>query len=51
VPLPIATITRGLLQIGLNTLGESAQLEQMIGVIESMAAARIGPSKAATERH
>jgi 3-hydroxyisobutyrate dehydrogenase len=51
VPLPIATITRGLLQIGLNTLGENAQLEQMIGVIESMAGARIGPSNAATETH
>jgi len=40
VPMPISSTIRGLLQIGLNTLGENAQLEQMIGVIESMAAAR-----------
>jgi len=37
VPTPIGNVCRGLLQIGLNTLGEGAQLEQMIGVIESMA--------------
>jgi 3-hydroxyisobutyrate dehydrogenase len=46
VPLPMASIARGLLQIGLNTLGENAQLEQMIGIIESMAGTRLGPSHA-----
>jgi len=40
VPLPMATLSRGVLQIGLNSLGENAQLEQMIGVIESMAGTR-----------
>ncbi len=40
VPLPIANIVRGLLQIALNTLGEDARLEQIIGVIESMADTR-----------
>ncbi|HZP85234.1 MAG TPA: NAD(P)-dependent oxidoreductase [Burkholderiales bacterium] len=44
VPLPMATIARGLLQIALNTLGQNAQLEQMIGVIESMAGTRLAPS-------
>lgn len=40
VPLPMATLSRGVLQIGLNSLGENAQLEQMIGIIESMAGTR-----------
>jgi 3-hydroxyisobutyrate dehydrogenase-like beta-hydroxyacid dehydrogenase len=40
VAMPVATTMRGLLQIGLNSLGENAQLEQMIGVIESMAGTR-----------
>jgi 3-hydroxyisobutyrate dehydrogenase-like beta-hydroxyacid dehydrogenase len=37
VPMPIGGAARSLLQIGLNSLGKDAQLEQMIGVIESMA--------------
>lgn len=37
VPMPIAGVGRGLLQIGLNTIGPQAQLEEMIGVIERMA--------------
>jgi 3-hydroxyisobutyrate dehydrogenase len=37
VPMPIGGVARSILQIGLNTLGKDAQLEQMIGVIESMA--------------
>lgn len=41
VPMPISDIVRGLLQIGLNTLGEKSQLEEMIGVIESMAGTRL----------
>ncbi|MFZ4286341.1 NAD(P)-dependent oxidoreductase [Variovorax sp. HJSM1_2] len=36
-PMPITTIVRGLLQIGVNTLGKNSQLEQMIGLIESLA--------------
>jgi 3-hydroxyisobutyrate dehydrogenase len=37
VPMPIGGAARSILQIGLNSLGKDAQLEQMIGVIESMA--------------
>jgi 3-hydroxyisobutyrate dehydrogenase len=40
VPMPIGNAARGLLQIGLSTLGPHAQLEEMIGVIERMAATR-----------
>jgi 3-hydroxyisobutyrate dehydrogenase len=41
VPMPITNIVRGLLQIGANTLGENPPLEDMIGLIESMAATRL----------
>ena len=44
VPMPISDIVRGLLQIGLNTLGEKSQLEDMIRVIESMAGTRLASS-------
>ncbi|MFM0348789.1 NAD(P)-dependent oxidoreductase [Paraburkholderia sp. RL17-347-BIC-D] len=37
VPMPIGGAARSILQIGLNSLGKDAELEQMIGVIESMA--------------
>jgi 3-hydroxyisobutyrate dehydrogenase len=48
VPMPISGVVRGLLQIGLSSLGPNAQLEQMIGVIESMAGTRLaGPGVAA----
>ncbi|MFM0490035.1 NAD(P)-dependent oxidoreductase [Paraburkholderia graminis] len=40
VPMPIGGAARSLLQIGLNSLGKDAQLEQMIGIIESMADTR-----------
>ena len=40
VPMPMSSIARGLLQIGLNTLGENPQLEDMIRLIESMAGTR-----------
>lgn len=40
VCMPMATLCRGLLQIGLNALGRDAQLEQIIGVVESMAGTR-----------
>lgn len=45
VPMPISDIVRGLLQIGLNTLGDNSQLEDMIRVIESMGGTRfVAPS-------
>jgi len=37
VPMPIGGAARAILQIGLNALGKDAQLEEMIGVIQSMA--------------
>jgi 3-hydroxyisobutyrate dehydrogenase len=40
-PMPIASIARGLLQIGVNTLGKDARLEDVIGLIESMAGTRL----------
>ena len=40
-PLPIAGLARALLQIGVNTVGPNARLEDMIGLIESMAATRL----------
>ena len=40
-PLPIASLTRELLQIGVNTLGKGARLEDVIGMIESMAGVRL----------
>ncbi|WP_244618236.1 NAD(P)-dependent oxidoreductase [Rhodoferax sediminis] len=47
-PTTITNVVRGLLQIGVSTLGESAQLEEVMGLIESMAATRIvNPSEAA----
>lgn len=41
VPTPMGSTSRALLQIALNTLGEKAQLEQIIQVIASMAATRL----------
>jgi len=41
VPTPLTNIVRGLLQIGVSTLGETAQLEQAIELVESMAGTRI----------
>lgn len=41
VPMPMASVGRALLQIALNTLGENAQLEQLIQVIASMAGTRL----------
>jgi 3-hydroxyisobutyrate dehydrogenase len=52
VPMPVSAITRGLLQIGLTSVGERARLEDMVGVIESMANIRIaGPVDASTDVH
>lgn len=44
VPMPVSQAARSLLQIGLNTLGPQAQLEQMIGIVESMAGVRLAPA-------
>ena len=41
-PMPIASLTRVLLQMGVNTIGPSARLEDMIGLIGSMAATTLG---------
>jgi 3-hydroxyisobutyrate dehydrogenase len=41
-PMPIASLTRVLLQIGVNTIGPSARLEDMIGLIGSMAGTTLG---------
>ncbi|GAA0749449.1 NAD(P)-dependent oxidoreductase [Ideonella azotifigens] len=51
VPMPVSDIVRGLLQIGLNTLGEQAQLEDMIRVVESMANARFTGAPLASSAH
>lgn len=41
VPMPITSATRSLLQVGANQLGPAAQLEDMVGLIESMADVRL----------
>jgi 3-hydroxyisobutyrate dehydrogenase len=46
VAMPTCSLAAGILQIGLNTLGPDAQLEQIIGVVESMAATRLVNAKA-----
>jgi 3-hydroxyisobutyrate dehydrogenase len=40
-PMAITSVVRGLFQIGVNTLGENAQLEDVLGLIESMAATKV----------
>ena len=40
VPMPFASVGRGLLQIALNTLGPQSQLEEIIGEVERMAGVR-----------
>lgn len=42
-PMPISAITRGVLSLGLNKLGLTSRLEDVIGIIESMAGTRIAP--------
>jgi 3-hydroxyisobutyrate dehydrogenase len=39
-PLPIAGVSRSLLQVGANLIGKEARLEDMIGLIEAMAGTR-----------
>jgi 3-hydroxyisobutyrate dehydrogenase len=46
VPMPFANIARGLLQIGISTLGANSTLEQVVELIESMAASRISDLEA-----
>lgn len=46
VPMPITSVVRGLLQVGVNTLGNGSQLEDMVGVIGKMAGTSIGPGEA-----
>src|SRR4051794_663462 len=41
VPMPISATVRGLLQIGGNVLGPAARLEDVVGLIETMAATRL----------
>lgn len=43
VPMPLTSVMRGLLQVGVNTVGPKAQLEDMIGVVESLAAVGLKP--------
>jgi 3-hydroxyisobutyrate dehydrogenase len=50
VPTPLSDIARGLLQIGVNTLGDNSQVEHVIGLIESMAGTRIGPASVADHK-
>ncbi len=47
VPMPLTSVARALLQIGLNTLGSAARLEDMIGLIESMAATKLRSAEGA----
>lgn len=44
VPMPIASMALALLQAGANTLGPNAKLEDMVGVIASLAGTRIAPA-------
>jgi 3-hydroxyisobutyrate dehydrogenase len=44
--MPLCSLAAGMLQVGLNTLGQDAQLEQMIGVVEAMAGTRLATLKA-----
>ena len=41
VPMPVSNLVRSMLQIGLNALGDDAMLEDMVGVIESMAGTKL----------
>lgn len=50
VPMPITSIVRGLLQVGVNTLGQGSQLEDMVDVIGRMAGTTIAPSDAERKR-
>jgi 3-hydroxyisobutyrate dehydrogenase len=47
-PMPIAAMTRALLQMGANLIGPAARLEDMIGLIESMAGTRLAEESGPT---
>lgn len=50
VPMPLSSVVRGVLEIGSNTLGSSARLEDMIGVVQSISGTvlRDDPAQGAT---
>jgi 3-hydroxyisobutyrate dehydrogenase len=41
VPTPISNVVRGILQIGVSTLGSQAQLDDTVGLVEAMAHTQI----------
>lgn len=49
VPMAITNVTRGLLQIGVNTLGASARLDDVVGLIERMSGTRLKDDASAAE--
>lgn len=46
VAMPLCSLAAGVLQTSVNQLGDDAQLEEIISVVESMAATKYVPSKA-----
>lgn len=46
MPMPIASVARGLLQIGCNTIGPNAMLSDVIGLVERMADGKLGRTDA-----
>jgi 3-hydroxyisobutyrate dehydrogenase len=48
VPTPVASTVRSLLQVGVNTLGPNARLENVVGLIESQADTRLGRNDASS---
>ena len=40
-PMLVTNVVRALLQVGINTLGEAAQIDEIVQLIETMAATRI----------
>jgi 3-hydroxyisobutyrate dehydrogenase-like beta-hydroxyacid dehydrogenase len=46
VVMPLSSLASGMLQLGVNALGQDAQLEQIIGFVEQMAATRYVAEKA-----
>jgi 3-hydroxyisobutyrate dehydrogenase len=44
-PMPLANIVRALLQMGVNMIGDEARLEDIVGLVGSMAGAALGPSR------
>ena len=46
VSMPLCSLASGMLQLGVNFMGQDAQLEQIIGFVEQMAATRYVAQKA-----